>query len=183
MNTPARACTDKNMIAKRAPHALNDASVRLREGATGTPRYKNGATVTGGRDCPAGIVWAVAGGSAVVDFGTVGSYAVLMIVAESDLSLCCRNHLLCLGLGADCAPPIEVDQTFNGEVRRTIPCADTRPETIHAALDAVAPAGDGWDVRIRGSRMSLEAIGAFRTVSGWVFEDPAGMMWTCKVSQ
>jgi len=85
MNTPATKCTEKNMIAKRPVHALNDASVRLREGATGTPRYKNGATVMGSADAPTGIVWAVAGGSAVVDFGSVGSYAVLMIVAESDL--------------------------------------------------------------------------------------------------
>lgn len=85
MNTAAAKCSDKNMIAKRPTHALNDAPVWLREGATGTPRFKNGATVTGGRDCPAGIVWAVMGGSAIVDFGSVGSYAVLMIVAEGDL--------------------------------------------------------------------------------------------------
>ena len=190
MNTPARACTDKNMIAKRAPHALNDASVRLREGATGTPRYKNGATVTGGRDCPAGIVWAVAGGSAVVDFGSVGSYAVLMIVAESDLlferdtkmSLCCRNHLLCLGLGADCAPPIELEVFFNGELSRTIPVSNTSPEAIHEALDS-APMGNGWGVRIKSTADILDLIGACDTVSGWVFEVPFGMMFACEVSQ
>lgn len=96
------------------------------------------------------------------------------------MALLCINHLLCLGIGADCAPPIEVDQTFNGEVRRTILCADTRPETIHAALDAVAPAGDGWGGRIRGTVDTLTEIGAFRTASGWVFEDPLGGMWHCE---
>lgn len=95
----------------------------------------------------------------------------------------CKHHLLCLGLGAECAPPIEMDQLFNGEVCRTIKCADTQAETIHAALDAVAPAGNGWGVRIRGSVDSLEAIGAFPVAGGaWVFEDPAGMMWDCRAA-
>ena len=85
MKNAATKCIDKNMIAKRPAHALNDAPVRLRTGATGTPRFKNGATVTGSADAPVGIVWAVADGSAVVDFGYVGSYAVLMIVALGDL--------------------------------------------------------------------------------------------------
>ena len=99
------------------------------------------------------------------------------------MSLCCKHHLLCLGLGADCAPPIVVEQTFNGDVQRKIVCVDTRPETIHTALDAVVPAGDGWNVQLRGSADSLEAIGAFRNEGGWVFEDPSGMMWGCKVSR
>ena len=96
------------------------------------------------------------------------------------MALLCKDHLLCRGIGAECAPPIEVDQLFNGEVQRTIKCADTRPETIHAALDSAAPAGDGWGVRIRGSYDTLSEIGAFRLGhGGWLFEDPLGWMWDC----
>jgi len=96
----------------------------------------------------------------------------------------CKHHLLCLGLGSDCAPPISVEQLFNGEVRRTVECADTLPETIHTALDSVAPAGNGWGVRIRGSVATLEAIGAFQVVdsNAWVFEVRPGRLYACQVS-
>lgn len=96
----------------------------------------------------------------------------------------CKHHLLCLGIGTACAPPIEVDQLFNGEVRRTIECVDTRHETIHAALDTVAPAGNGWGVRIRGSVATLEAIGAFQVVDSgaWVFEARPGRLYACQAS-
>lgn len=100
------------------------------------------------------------------------------------MALLCKHHLLCLGIGADCAPPSEIDQLFNGEVCRTIKCADTQAETIHAALDAVAPAGNGWGVRIRGSVDSLEAIGAFQVVDSgaWAFEVRPGRLYACQAS-
>lgn len=100
------------------------------------------------------------------------------------MALLCRNHLLCRGTGADCAPPVEIEQLFNGAYRRTIPCADTRPETICAALDSVAPAGNGWGVRIRGSVDTLEEIGAFQVIDSgaWVFEVQPGRLYACQVS-
>lgn len=96
----------------------------------------------------------------------------------------CKHHLLCLGLGSDCAPPIVVERLFNGEVRRSIECADTQAETIHAALGEVVPAGDGWGVRIRGSVATLEAIGAFQVVDSdaWVFEVRPGRLYACQAS-
>jgi hypothetical protein len=100
--------------------------------------------------------------------------------------MCCRNHLLCLGLGADCAPPIELEVLFNGELSRTIPVSNTSPEAIHEALDS-APMGGGWGVRIKSTADILDLIGAFHTVataSGWVFESQFGMMFDCaEVSQ
>jgi hypothetical protein len=47
--------------------------------------YKNGATMAP-KNLPIGIVWAVAGGSAVVDFGcTPSGHSVRLIVPEADL--------------------------------------------------------------------------------------------------
>lgn len=88
----------------------------------------------------------------------------------------CKNHLLCLSLGADCAPPVSIDVLFNGELSRTIPVEDTSADTFHAALDS-APMGGGWGLRIRSTAGILDLIGAFRVAGGWVFEAPLGMMF------
>ena len=80
----ASKCTDRSVLSKRPAHALNDASVRLAPGAKQAPRFKNGATLGAGSDA-IGIVWAVMGGSAIVDFGSFSGHSVLVIVAEADL--------------------------------------------------------------------------------------------------
>ena len=82
--TPARQCNDKTALARRPAHPLNDKPVRLAPGAKQTPRFKDGATLGAGSD-ESGIVWAVAAGSAIVDFGSFSGHSVLVIVAESDL--------------------------------------------------------------------------------------------------
>lgn len=82
-------CNDKNVLARRPVHALNDASVRVREGAA-TPQsmFRNGATMAP-EHLPIGIVWAVAGGNAIVDFGSTESgYGLRLVVPESDLVAC-----------------------------------------------------------------------------------------------
>lgn len=74
------------MLAKRPAHVLNDVQVRVREGAaTPKPMYKNGATMAP-EHLPVGIVWAVAAGSAVVDFGaTESGHGLRLVVPEADL--------------------------------------------------------------------------------------------------
>lgn len=53
---------------------------------------------------------------------------------------------------------MEIESLFNGDVRRSIPCA---PANVFATLQRVA-IGDGWGVRIVGSEADLLAIGAYR---------------------
>lgn len=83
---PAQKCSDKHVLANRPTHPLNDANVNVRlDAPTPTPMYKNGATMAP-KNLPIGIVWAVAGGSAVVDFGcTPSGFSIRLIVPEADL--------------------------------------------------------------------------------------------------
>lgn len=84
----ATKCEDKSVLAKRPVHPLNDKAVRVRDGAQKPqPMYKNGVTMAP-EHLPEGIVWAVAGGSAVVDFGSTESgHGLRLIVPENDLVL------------------------------------------------------------------------------------------------